>query len=287
MPAWPPSTGPAVVAARRPHHGHRWLAALAVAATSALTACAGGSPASPTPPATTTTTLAASAPVSPPVSTAVHTVGADHTPAATAPTPGTVDYPTNARAYSIAAVSAWVAGDHTRLGQLTTGAGTHIFETLSTGDPDRHFDFANCQGAAGSSYCVFYNGTGDMLRLRLSRPQLGRPHAIAGGRFEPTTFPDDNQEYAQEALDAWRADNTARLGLLTTTDAYQHILATPVGQTHMSWTFDHSEGAAGSFYLTWTNEAGDSLVFRFVNPDVDPSGGPQHRIVDILFLPHS
>jgi len=202
-------------------------------------------------------------------------------PAGAPPAPS---YPSDAGVYSRAAVTAWLAGDNARLDQLRDPANM-LFHSIGLGDYDRHYTFQWCQGAAGSSYCMFYNAVGDELRLHLLNPRLGGPHAIIDGEFHPLTFPPDMQAYAQECLDGWKAGNTTRVGYLTTADALAHLNAIATGHRSDDWTFQDAQGAAGSSYLTWRNGSGDRIVFRFHNPGVVPGEGPQHRIVDVLWNP--
>lgn len=202
-------------------------------------------------------------------------------PAATVP----AGYPSNAQDYAQAALTAWAAGDQARLDQLRDGA-NQVFQTISSPSYDHHFHLDHCEGAAGSSYCRVFNNVGDELDLQLSNQLLGAPHAVVGGNFHPITFPGDMREYAQEALDAWLAHNTARIGLLLTPDALTHLNAIPASHQADGWTFGDSQGAAGSSYLSWANPAGDRIAFRFYNPGVVPSESPQHRIHDVLFMPH-
>ena len=201
-------------------------------------------------------------------------------------TAGTAGYPTSAQDYAQAALTAWAAGDQARLDQLRDGA-NQIFQTISSPSYDHHFQLSQCEGAAGSSYCKVFNNVGDELDLRLTNQLLGSPHAVVSGEFHPITFPGDAREYAQEALDAWIAHNTARVGLLLTPDAVTHLNAIAASHQADGWTFSDSQGAAGSSYLAWANPAGDRIAFRFYNPGVVPSESPQHRIHDVLFLPHS
>jgi hypothetical protein len=193
-------------------------------------------------------------------------------------------YPADAGAYAQAAVTAWLHGDQARLDQLRD-PGNQILHTVGLGDYDRNYTFRDCQGAAGSSYCTFYNAVGDVLVLQLSNPLLGAPHAIVHGTFDPLTFPNDMRAYAQECLDAWRAGNLTRVGYLTQPDAKTHLLAVAASHKLDDWTFVDAQGAAGSSYLTWHTPGGDRIVFRFTNPGVDPSEGKQHRIRDVLWNP--
>ncbi|OLB82409.1 MAG: hypothetical protein AUI14_00710 [Actinobacteria bacterium 13_2_20CM_2_71_6] len=179
-----------------------------------------------------------------------------------------------------------LAGDTARLDDLRDPGNT-IFATLSAGNYDKHFTLYRCTGAAGSSRCVFYNKVGDVLELRLSNALLGKAHAVTDGQFQAITFPiDDLRAYAQEALDAWVNHNDARLELLATPEAVNKLKAIPDAHRGDTWTFKEGQGAAGSSYLTWTNPAGDALIFRFLNAAVAAEADRQHRIVDVIFQPH-
>jgi hypothetical protein len=206
------------------------------------------------------------------------------TSASASPADTSTGYPSDAGAYSRAAVTAWLAGDQARLDQLRDPA-NQLFHSISLGDYDKHYTFQSCQGAAGSSYCLFYNAVGDELTLQLSNQLLGSPHAIVTGTFNPLTFPTDFQAYAQECLDAWKSGNTVRVGFLTTASAKTHLYAIDASHRQDDWTFVDAQGAAGSSYLTWHTPGGDRIVFRFTNPGVDPNQGPQHKIVDVLWNP--
>jgi hypothetical protein len=210
--------------------------------------------------------------------------GASPSDTGTAATPAGPSYPSDAGAYARAAVTAWLAGDQARLDQLRDPA-NQLFHSISLGNYETHYTFQWCQGAAGSSYCMFYNAVGDELRLQLTNERLGGPHAVTTGTFNPLTFPPDMQAYAQECLDAWKAGNTARVSFLVTADAKTHLNAIAASHRQDDWTFVDSQGAMGSSYLTWHNAAGDRIVFRFANPGVDPSEGTHNRIRDVLWNP--
>jgi hypothetical protein len=195
-------------------------------------------------------------------------------------------FPSDAPSYAQAALTAWAGGDQTRLDQLRD-AGNNVFVTISSSAYNHNFHLYQCQGAAGSSYCVVFNSVGDELTLRVSNQLLGHAHALVSGEFKAITFPADMQAYAQEALDGWIAHNTARVGLLLTPDAVTSLNAVDPAHQADGWTFMDSQGAAGSSYLSWKNPAGDRIAFRFHNAGVVPSESPQHRIFEVLWMPHS
>ena len=209
-------------------------------------------------------------------------------PTTNAPPPPPPTYPSSAEAYAKEGIAAWVNNDAARLNQLEVAGG--VLHTLAgcAGCYNVAFVFSNCQGAAGSSYCLFFNAVGDELNVKLQNSLLGAPQAIvAGSIFGPITFPSDNKAYAQEALNAWLSRNDARLKLLTKNTMTSAQVDGLGPNRNSPWTFDHSEGAAGSSYYDWKDGAGHTLAFRFINGPAAPTTGPdsQHRIVDIVYLP--
>jgi len=207
------------------------------------------------------------------------------TPVTTTTAPPT--FPSSAEAYAKEGIVAWINHDGARLNQLEVAGGTLHTLAACVGCYNQAFTLKDCQGAAGSSYCLFFNEVGDELTVHLQNSLLGAPLAIvAGGTFAPITFPSDNKAYAQLALNAWLSQNDARLKLLTK-NAMTAAQVDALGPNHnATWTFDHSEGAAGSVYYDWRDGAGHTLAFRFTNGPPAPSTGPdsQHRIVDVIYL---
>lgn len=213
------------------------------------------------------------------------------TPPTSAPAtaaPAAPSFPTTAEEYTKAAVVAWVAHDSSTLDAYETGGG--ILHGLSTSAYNTQFALAPnfCQGAAGSSYCLYFNTYGDELLLRVSNPLLGQAHAIvSGGSFTPTTFPSDEQAYAKETLDAWNSGNDNRLKLLTRQQLTSAAIDALGAQRGSDWTFDHSEGAMGSLYFQFTR-GGHTIAFQFDNTDPDPApstgAAAQHRVVQVVYL---
>lgn len=201
--------------------------------------------------------------------------------------PAPVSYPDTAQAYAEAAVHAWSSGDNTRLGQLND-AGDTLFTTLSAGDYNKAFSLYQCNGAAGSSICVFYNQVGDEADVRLRNDLVGSAHAVVDGQFHPITFPTDYQAYAQEALNAWTNHNTAAVALLTGKPGDTGFGGVPASHRTDSWTYDHAEGAAGHQYYLFGNAAGDTVAIGFANPGFVTVPANRHGLIEnVVFSPHS
>jgi hypothetical protein len=120
-------------------------------------------------------------------------------------------FPADARAYAEAVLAARTGQQSARLADLTSAQAREKLTTLP-GSPNGHWSFVDCDGAAGSSYCRFYNDSGGTILLRLSNQQLGGPHAATDATFDG--LPDDAVGYAREFVEAWqRADRTRMLQL--------------------------------------------------------------------------
>ncbi|GIG56232.1 hypothetical protein Lfu02_06040 [Longispora fulva] len=185
----------------------RRLTVLAILASVALAGCTPSPAPAPAPTAATTVTAApAPAPT-----------GSAAPPATAAP----AGYPTEARAYAEAALAAWTGHDTARLAQLNTSELFHSMDLCAC--YDTHFSHVRCEGAAGSSYCVFRNTYGDELTLQLRNELLGHPQALRGGTFDPTRTPTDAGEYAKAFLEAWQAGNQPRMATLSVGDALTYI----------------------------------------------------------------
>jgi hypothetical protein len=230
-----------------------------------------------------------SGPVISPGTGALGEGGDTATPAA--PTGGPTDiavpltFPASAEAYTKAALQAWVAKNTTALNQYEVAGGQ--LHTLASCDGcyNTAFTFVECQGAAGSSYCLFVNAVGDQLTLKVVNEQLGKPLAMGlGSLWDPTTFPSDNRAYAQLALTAWQEGNDARLKLLTKQSLRSADIDAKGAQRSGSWTYGGTDGAAGSLYYRFTS-GGHQLAFQFTNGPAAPTTGPdsQHRIGQVIY----
>jgi hypothetical protein len=200
--------------------------------------------------------------------------------------PPSTSFPTTAEQYSKNAIDAWAANDVATLDLYEVPGGTLHTMLSCNGCYNNQFSLAPgfCQGAAGSSYCMYFNVYGDKLLLHLSNQLLGQARAIEnGGTFEPTSFPVDDKAYATEALQAWNDGNDNRLKLLT----QAQMTSTQIDALNLTrssdWTFDNCQGAAGSTYCQFTS-GGHIIAFQFSNLVANPpTSGPnaQHRIVSV------
>lgn len=77
------------------------------------------------------------------------------------------------------------------------------------------------------------------------------------------TYPAD---YAQAVLNAWSSGDTSYLILLTDADTAAHIHA--FGNINHHWTHIRDDGAAGSSYDSYYNNAGDEITIRVINDEI-------------------
>lgn len=232
----------------------------------ALTGCSRHSPRRPTPAASASVAASGNGGLG----AGPGTASASATPApggTTAAPPGS--YPADARSYGLAAITAWVNGQTSRLGDLTAPGVATNFVNIG-GHPDTHWAYYNCQGAAGTQYCVYRNNNGDELQLRLRNDLLGKAHAVVEAIFEQTAYASSPDAYVSAFLLAWTKGNRQRMLALSnqgTVDFVTHY--TPPA----SWTLT-TDGAAGSTYVRATNPAGFDLTVRVINQNL----GQPHAI---------
>lgn len=250
----------------------RRIIALAIAATAVLASAACRGPEAPSAPATL-----------PP--TAVLGDGPSDSPSApggtaaptTAPPPAPA-YPSSAKAYAQAILAAWPS-NVTKLGTLTSPlVQEQILEI--PGPINQNWHYSRCDGAAGSSYCVFFNDPGDAITLKISNSLLGKAHAGVEVLFDQVTFPTDPVEYTKEFIGAWQDGNTYRMKILSnqTEVSYFTHYTPPAPGTDACF----SGGAAGSQYVRIYNGDGLEYLLRLTSATLgkphaiaghnDPSG---------------
>jgi hypothetical protein len=124
--------------------------------------------------------------------------------------PAPPTYPNDAKVYGQAAINAWVGGQSTRLGQLAASGAVSQFASIQ-GHPDTHWQYIQCDGAAGSSHCTFRNNNGDQLVLRLTNETLGKPRALEEVVYDRTTYSGNANQYVSDFLGAWFNGNKQRM----------------------------------------------------------------------------
>jgi hypothetical protein len=191
------------------------------------------------------------------------TGGATPTAGATgSPQPAT--YPTDARSYAEAAITAWINGQAPRLAQLTAPGVAVNFANIP-GHPDPHWQYNHCEGTAGGPYCIFRNNDGDELTLRVVNQYLGQPHAITEVMFDRTGYPANVSDHVRSFFNAWAGGNRQRMLSLANEDTVNFVTPYP---PPADWTVGTPEGAAGHSYVNVTSTAGFSMTVKVLNANI-------------------
>ena len=132
------------------------------------------------------------------------------TPAPTTRPPNPAGYPAAARGYAEAVLAAWTLQQTGRLADLTTPPALQQLGQV-TGEVDPNWIFQQCDGAAGSSYCAFANGDGDVVTVRVLNQYVGQAHAASEVKLDRTVYPADAKEYVKSFVEAWRNGNVKRM----------------------------------------------------------------------------
>ena len=237
----------------------RLAAAAALFATLfAASACGGLSVSNPSP--SSTTAKATTAPASP---TTLPKSSAPTTTAATT-------YPATAQAYGEKTLAAWGGIQIQALSDLTTTDAQNQLNALPI-PPNQKWNFQTCDGAAGSVYCAFASNDGDVITLRMINSGLGKAHAVAEVRFDPTVYATDATEYVKAFLEAWRDANSRRMLALssqTEVDYFTHF--TPPA----AYTVCGLKSAD-----TWSIRVYNGSGLNYVVKVADPVLGNKHAII--------
>jgi hypothetical protein len=161
---------------------------------------------------------------SPTPGTATASAKATGTPTSAAPSTTATTYPATAQTYGEKALAAWGALQVQTLSDLTTSEAQAQINALPI-PPNQKWNFQTCDGAAGSTYCSFASNDGDVITLRMVNATLGKAHAVAEVKFDPTVYATDAKEYVRTFIEAWRNANSRRMLALssqTEVDFFTH-----------------------------------------------------------------
>src|SRR5262245_25976352 len=123
-------------------------------------------------------------------------------------------YPTD---YANAVLLAWGAKDKPYLTLLTSSSTAN--QMLGWGNINTHWTLITSEGAAGSSYTMFYNNGGDYIVVRTVNPMSSAHQWHAGSieKWDQMSFPADPTDYAKKLVSGWMTGNKPRLDYLGTT----------------------------------------------------------------------
>jgi hypothetical protein len=182
-------------------------------------------------------------------------------------------YPNDARTYAMAAITAWANGQTSRLASLTAPGAASQFASIQ-GHPDTHWQYYQCEGAAGSQYCTFRNSNGDQLQLRVSSQYLGQQHAVSEAVFEKTEYPTSAESYVSSFILAWTNGNKQRMVAYANQQTVDFVTKSPAPE---NWTAQNNAPPAsgGYTYVFETSTLGTfSMTFKVLNTAL----GKQHAI---------
>ena len=151
--------------------------------------------------------------------------------------------------------AAWKANDPA----AATGAiTTHAAKVQMFSEPysaSAQWTFITCDGAAGSTYCTWVNKIEGRLVLRVDNAaqQVTSVQRISLGNVA-----------AGRVFHAWRVGSDGSASAYATPSAVT-ALWVHVYKASDHWLPDGCEGAAGSTYCTFTNDAAKTLVLRVDN----------------------
>jgi hypothetical protein len=166
-------------------------------------------------------------------------------------------------------MSAWTAHKDDRLSDLTSDDAGASIATVP-GGVDAHWHYNNCQGAAGSTYCLYDNNNGDRVQLRIDNATVGHAHAVVEFKFDPTVYAAAADDYVNAFMQAWKDGNTRRMQALSgqqVTSYFTHY--TPQD----TWMLA-DDGAAGHTHVTISNADGFNQTVDVLNQQL----GQPHAI---------
>jgi hypothetical protein len=150
--------------------------------------------------------------------------------------------------------NAWVANNHAAAAAVATPAAvTEMFSQPYAASTGWFFD--RCEGAAGSTFCTWIDKIEGRLQLQVqnssqkvinvTRISLG---SIAAGRL----------------FHAWRIGDSNAGAPYATPSALFALFAKPYFASD-HWTPEGCDGAAGSLFCTWHNDANKTIILQVRN----------------------
>lgn len=140
----------------------------------------------------------------------------------------------------------------------------------------------HCDGAAGSLYCKYGNGSGRFMLVRVSNfdAMQGHAHSVMSVSFSRFVIPNDSCVYADSFVRAFGARNSDLLRLLGTSTSANRAIShySIAGPT---WVRTRCEGAAGSMFATYRDGHGHHLLIQVSNFDAQLRHA--HAVVGVTF----
>jgi len=122
-------------------------------------------------------------------------------------------YPRTADEYARATLTAWLARDDTRLGQLARPGALTLMGRAPSGLPGG-WEFYGCWVEPFAPCRQLRNDRGDVYSVSVDPAALGKPKAVTRAYVDVTRYEATAIAYVQRAIDAWDAKNEERIAYL-------------------------------------------------------------------------
>ena len=160
--------------------------------------------------------------------------------------------------------NAWVANDHAAAAAVATPtAVTQMFSQPYAASAGWFFN--RCDGAAGSTFCTWIDKIEGRLQLRITN---------ANRKVSDVTRISLGSLPAGRLFHAWRIGNSSAGAPYATPAALFALFAKPYTPAD-HWSPEGCDGAAGSLYCTWRNDANKTIILR-----VDQVSMPQ-KVIEV------
>lgn len=165
-------------------------------------------------------------------------------------------YPTSAKSYASALLTAWGAKNSSRVAQLAVnGAVLQLGEAKSQ---DKQWSYVSCDASGDSTACLYRNSYGDQVTLTLTTATLGKPTAVGNVLLERTSYANNRAGYASAFVEAWQAGNVQRMTRLANSTVANYFKGkTPLSNFTTSEMGDtvrvypaSASGGSGNYELT-------------------------------------
>ncbi|WP_157545983.1 hypothetical protein [Hamadaea tsunoensis] len=175
---------------------------------------------------------------SPSASTAASVAPSASTAASSAASkgPSTLTFPTTAKAYGSALLSAYASGSSSHVEQLAVQGA--VLQLKDWKNLDTHWTYISCDTDGGAPRCLYRNNNGDEAQLRFNESQLGHPTAVTEALINPTTYANNAADYANAFVYAWQQGNKQRMARYSSSSIASHYSGknAPNGITSTSTT---------------------------------------------------
>ncbi|GHJ49117.1 hypothetical protein Cs7R123_64590 [Catellatospora sp. TT07R-123] len=199
-------------------------------------------------------------------------------PSSAAPSPtsgggsgnGAPTYPSSAKSYAQALLSAWGAKNGTRIDQLAVQAA--VQQIKDNGYPNSSWTYIKCDDDGTYATCLFRNAHGDESLVKMVKTQLGHPTAVTEAQLMRTSYANDAGSYVSGFVYAWQQGNKQRMIRYANEQVAAFFLSKTPPTSSMVTGEDNT---AGHTKITMSFDGGtSSYTFNVVNQNL----GDAHAI---------